>query len=102
MSKKKKLKLIKIDKLSSAAECLKVMAHPIRLRIVNILMQGEFPVKEIAQMCETSPNQTCEHLRLLRRQGLLESERRGQTVYYKILSPQLPALLGCITKHCEK
>jgi DNA-binding transcriptional ArsR family regulator len=102
MSKKKKIELIKIDKLSGAAECLKVMAHPIRLRIVNILMQGEFPVKEIAQMCETSPNQTCEHLRLLRRQGLLESERRGQTVYYKILSPQLPALLGCITKHCEK
>lgn len=102
MSKKKKLKLIKIDKLSGAADCLKVMAHPIRLRIVNILMQGDFAVKEIAEMCETSPNQTCEHLRLLRRQGLLESERRGRTVYYKILSPQLPALLGCITKNCNK
>ena len=102
MSKKTKVKLIDFDKLCRAADCLKVMAHPVRLRIVNILMQGEFAVKEIAEMCETSANQTCEHLRLLRGQGLLESERRGRTVYYKILSPRLPALLGCITKHCDR
>jgi len=102
MTKVKKIKLIDIDKLNGAAECLKVMAHPVRLRIVNILMQGEFAVHEIAELCETSANQTCEHLRLLRGQGLLSSERRGRTVYYKILSPRLPLLLECITKHCEK
>lgn len=101
MSKKTKVELIDFDKLSGAAECLKVMAHPVRLRIVNILMQGDFSVKEIAEMCETSANQTCEHLRLLKGQGLLDSERRGRAVYYKILSSRLPALLGCITKHCD-
>ena len=101
MSEKNKIELIDIDKLAAAAECLKVMAHPVRLRIVNILMQGEFAVHEIAELCETSPNQTCEHLRLLRGQGLLESERRGRTVYYKILSPRLPSLLKCISKHCD-
>lgn len=98
----KKTELIPIEKLTAAADCLKVMSHPLRLRIVNILMQGEFAVHEIADLCETSPNQACEHLRLLRGHGLLESERRGRTVYYKILSPQLPSLLECITKHCKK
>lgn len=102
MSNKIKVKLIEFDKLTCAADCLKVMAHPIRLRIINVLMQGDFSVKEIAEMCETSANQTCEHLRLLRGQGLLDSERRGRAVYYKIVSPRLPALLGCITKHCEE
>lgn len=101
MGRSKKIKLVDFDKLDGAAECLKVMAHPVRLRIVNILMQGEFAVHEIAELCETSANQTCEHLRLLRGQGLLSSERRGRTVYYKILSPRLPALLECITKHCD-
>ncbi|MCF7954479.1 MAG: metalloregulator ArsR/SmtB family transcription factor [Phycisphaerae bacterium] len=100
MVKSKNIKLVDIDKLNGAAECLKVMAHPVRLRIVNILMQGEFAVHEIAELCETSPNQTCEHLRLLRGLGLLSSERRGRTVYYKILSPRLPSLLECITKNC--
>ena len=89
------------EMLEGAADCLKVMAHPVRLRIVNVLMQGEFAVHEIADLCETSPNQTCEHLRLLKGHSLLSSERRGKTVYYKITSPRLPGLLNCITKSCK-
>lgn len=87
--------------LEAAAECLKVMAHPVRLRMVNVLMQGEFAVHEIAELCRTSPNQTCEHLRLLKGHGLLSSERRGRTVYYKVASPQLPGLIECIKKNCK-
>ena len=99
---KNKVKLLPNEILEKAAECLKIMAHPVRLRIVNVLMQGEFAVHEIADMCETSPNQTCEHLRLLKGHDLLFSERRGRAVYYSIKSPQLPSLLECITKNCNK
>ncbi|MCP4453112.1 MAG: winged helix-turn-helix transcriptional regulator [Planctomycetes bacterium] len=84
-----------------ASECLKVMAHPVRLKLVNILMQGEFAVHEMAELCETTPNQTCEHLRLLKGHGLLSSERRGRTVYYKIASPRLPRLIECIGSSCQ-
>lgn len=93
--------LLPLEMLNNAAECLKVMSHPIRLRIVNILMQGEFAVHEIAKLCKTTPNQTCEHLRLLKGHNLLSSERKGRTVYYKIKSPRLPLLLECITKNCD-
>jgi DNA-binding transcriptional ArsR family regulator len=86
--------------LEAAADCLKVMAHPVRLRIVNILMMGEFPVHEIAALSRATPNQACEHLRLLKGHGLLTSLRKGRTVYYKIISPQLPGLLECIQKNC--
>jgi DNA-binding transcriptional ArsR family regulator len=88
------------EALEEAAECLRVMAHPVRLKMVNILMQGQFPVHEIAQLCQTSPSQTCEHLRLLKGHGLLSSERRGRTVYYNILSPRLPRLVECIRASC--
>ena len=94
-----KLSLLSMDVLTVAAECLKVMAHPVRLRIVDLLMQKEFPVHEIARRCETSPDQTCEHLRLMKGRGLLISERRGRTVYYKIASPRLPGLIECIRKN---
>jgi DNA-binding transcriptional ArsR family regulator len=94
------IKMLPNDSLEEAAACLKVMAHPVRLKIVDILMQGEYPVKKIAEMCGVRQHQMCEHLRMMQSCGLLKSERRGQSVYYKILSPQLPLLLKCIKEHC--
>jgi DNA-binding transcriptional ArsR family regulator len=96
-----KLDLLPDQIFETAAECLKVMAHPVRLKMVNILMQGEFAVHEIAEACSSSPNQACEHLRLLKGHGFLSSERRGRTVYYKITTPQLPGLIECIRKNCQ-
>ena len=92
--------LMPMDVCRRAAECLKTMAHPVRLRIVEILMRGEYPVCEIAEMCELSPNQTCEHLRLLQGHGFLDSERRGRAVYYKIVNPRLSSLVHCIRSTC--
>lgn len=88
------------DYLKMAAECLKVMAHPVRLRIVEILSQGRFSVGKIAELCALPHNQTCEHLRLMKGHGLLDSEREGRTVYYRIVAPQLTTLLSCIRKNC--
>jgi ArsR family transcriptional regulator, zinc-responsive transcriptional repressor len=95
------LVLLPLEMLSAASICLKVLAHPIRLRIVNILMQGDFSVGEIAQLCGIKQHQACGHLRLMQNCSLLTSERRGQAVYYRIASRQLPALLGCIRQNCE-
>ncbi len=96
-----KIRLLPILLLERSAECLKVMAHPVRLRIVDILMQGEFPVHEIAEMCSLPAHQACEHLRLLKGRGLLDSRRQGRVVYYQIASEQLPALLTCLRRTCS-
>lgn len=93
--------LLNIELLETAAECLKVMAHPVRLRIVDILMRGEFPVHEIADMCGLPPHQATEHLRLLKGHGLLNSRREGRIVYYSVANPRLPALLNCISRTCN-
>ncbi len=95
------LDLLPTETLQGAAECLKTLGHPARLRIVDILMQGDFPVHEIARLCELPPHQACEHLRLLQSHGLLESRRRGRAVYYRIADPRLPQLLQCIRSVCE-
>ena len=93
--------MLPMDALESAAACLKVLAHPVRLRIVDILMQGAFPVREIARMCGVRQHQACEHLRMMQSCGLLTSDRHGQQVYYRITSPRLPALLNCLREHCD-
>ena len=98
---KQKLKLLPIETLEQASECLKVLSHPARLRMVEILMQGKFAVHEIAELCELNPNQTCDHLRLLKGHRLLDSKREGRTVYYTIASPQLTGIIECIRRNCK-
>jgi DNA-binding transcriptional ArsR family regulator len=90
------------EHLKMASECLKTMSHPARLKMVQILMQGEFAVHSIAALCHLSANQTCEHLRLMQGRGLLTSRREGRIVYYSIASPRLPALIHCINAHCTE
>jgi ArsR family transcriptional regulator, zinc-responsive transcriptional repressor len=92
--------LVPMDALETAAECLRALAHPARLRMIDILQQGEYAVHEIAAMCSVGPNQTCEHLRLLKGHGILDSRRRGRTVYYRIRAPHVPGLLECIRAQC--
>ncbi len=96
-----KLNLLPVEVLDQASECLKVLAHPVRLRMVEILMQGKFAVHEIAQMCELNPNQACDHLRLLKGHKLLDSKRDGRTVYYTIAAPELVGIIECIRKNCK-
>ena len=90
------------EALCEAAACLRIMAHPVRLKIVDLLMQNELAVHEIADLCGVKPNQICEHLRLMQTAGLLTSRRAGRTVYYAITSPRLPSLMECIRKNCPR
>ena len=96
-----KLKLLPIEVLDQASECLKVLAHPVRLRMVEILMQGKFAVHEIAEICELNPNQTCDHLRLLKGHRLLDSRREGKTVYYTIAAKELVGIIQCIRNNSK-
>lgn len=102
MEKKNKIDKMNFEYLEMAAECLKIMAHPMRIRIVEVLSQGKYSVGQIADICDLPPNQTCEHLRLLKNHGLLGSNREGRTVYYFIKAEQLINLLGCIKKSCPR
>ncbi len=90
------------DALTEAAACLKVMAHPVRLKIVDILTREEPTVGELALMCDLPHHQVCEHLRLMQNCGLLTSVRSGRSVYYKIYSPRLPGLINCIRVNCKQ
>ncbi|XZE54102.1 ArsR/SmtB family transcription factor [Planctomycetaceae bacterium SH139] len=79
-----------------AAECLKTLAHPVRLRMVQVLLAGKFTVGELAVDCEVPDNVASEHLRLMQRCGFLSSQREGRRVYYRVAEPHLESLLACI------
>lgn len=82
--------------LERAAECLRVLAHPHRLRIVQILLQGTRTVGELAEACGIAGPPASEHLRLMQRCGFLDHVKTGRRVYYRVAEPHLRDLLACI------
>ena len=88
--------LIDLDRLTQAAECLKILAHPHRLRIVEMLLKDRYTVGELAEKCDIPSNIASGHLRLMQRCGFLAPERDGRNVYYKITEPCLGKFFVCI------
>jgi DNA-binding transcriptional ArsR family regulator len=96
MATKTKTKLTELKALAEAAECLRTLAHPHRLRMVQMLLQGQFTVGELAEACEIPSHMASEHLRLMQRSGFLAAEKEGRCVYYKVAEPHLESILACV------
>jgi DNA-binding transcriptional ArsR family regulator len=94
--KTKKTRLTPLAALADAAECLKTLAHPHRLRMVQMLLQGKYTVGELAEACEIPSHMASEHLRLMQRCGFLASEKESRFVYYTIAEPHLANIMACV------
>jgi len=94
----KKIALIRLEELEQAAECLRTLAHPHRLRMVEMLLQGEFTVGELAAACRLPSHMASEHLGKMRDRGLLSSERRGRCIYYRVSEEGLASIMTCVSK----
>lgn len=91
-----KLRLTNLEALGDAAECLRALAHPHRLRMVQMLLQGDYTVGELAEACDLPSPMASEHLRLMQRCGFLTSVKEGRKVYYQVVEPHLKSILKCI------
>ncbi len=91
-------KVLDAPALEDAAECLKTLAHPHRLRIVHMLLQGRYTVGELADACQIPSHMASEHLRLMQRCGFLRSEREGRRTFYIVAEPHLANLMACIAE----
>lgn len=92
----RKRKLTPLPALEQAAECLKTLAHPHRLRIVQMLLRGRYTVGELAEACEIPSHMASEHLRLMQRCGFLTSQKEGRKAYYEVAEPHLENILKCV------
>ena len=89
-------RLMTLECLGQAAECLKTLAHPHRLRIVQMLLGGRYTVGELAEACGIPSHIASEHLRLMQRCGFLTMEKAGRCAYYTIAEPHLASIMNCI------
>lgn len=76
------------------ANLFKGLAHPLRIRVLELLAVGdEVAVTAMLADLGIEASHLSQHLAVLRRYGLVESERRASTVFYRLAHPQLRDLL---------
>lgn len=90
------LRLTSLSALADAAECLRTLAHPHRLRIIQMLLQRQYTVGELAAACEIPSHMASEHLRLMKDRGLLNCRREGRRIYYQVAEQGLQGIMHCI------
>ncbi|MCQ8184321.1 ArsR/SmtB family transcription factor [Parvularcula maris] len=76
-----------------AASLLRTMGNPHRLMILCRLGSGEMPVSELGKAFSLSQSALSQHLAVLRREGLVEARREGQTMHYRIGDPAVLAII---------
>jgi len=84
-----------------AAELLKAMAHPQRLRVLCLLVEGERSVGEINEDVELSQSALSQHLARLREEGLVDTRKEAQTVFYRLAeSPAVAVIRALHDAYC--
>jgi DNA-binding transcriptional ArsR family regulator len=84
------------------ARIIKALAHPARLFIVDVLAQkGEKCVCELTEMVGTDMSTVSRHLAVLKQSGILEDEKRGSMVYYRLRVCCVTEFFGCVESVLE-
>jgi ArsR family transcriptional regulator len=78
---------------SRKAEFFKVLGHPLRIRILEVLAGGERSVSELVEHVDAKQAYVSQQLGVLRRAGLLSARRDGPNVFYAVTDPRISELL---------
>jgi DNA-binding transcriptional ArsR family regulator len=76
------------------ADLLKALGQPTRLKILELLAQGERCVCEIFPAIGGEQSNVSKHLGFLRSQGIVLADRRGMRVFYRLADKRIARLLG--------
>ncbi|QDK39349.1 transcriptional regulator [Bdellovibrio sp. NC01] len=90
------------QKSEEVAALMKQLSHPQRMLILCSLASGEKSVGEIEEACGASQSAVSQFLKSMRLEGLVEAQRDGKQVYYKIVDKRVLELIRSLYKiFCE-
>lgn len=75
------------------AEFFRTLGHPARIRVLELLSEGEHAVHELLADIDIEPSNLSHQLAILRRTGLVEQDRRDGEVLYRLSAPEIRDLL---------
>ena len=82
--------------LSRAAEIIRMLGHPERLKIVEVLERGEATVSQIQDTLDLPQAAVSQQLAKMRGCGIVAQRRDGVHVHYRIIEPKVHHILRCI------
>lgn len=82
-------KQVEKDLYRRHADFCKVIAHPTRLQIIDILRDGELAVTDLALKLEITVGNLSQHLSLMKQRRVLESRKEGNSVIYRLANPKM-------------
>ena len=88
--------------LGQKIELLKVIAHPVRIKILEELAKGVKCVSDLTEFLEISQPNISQHLALLRNCRIIDYYVDGRLKYYFLVDPILPDLLELLKKDYRK
>lgn len=86
------------DNVNTAAGLLKALSNEKRLTIICALYKGEKSVGELEEIVGLSQSALSQHLARLRRDGLVDTRREAQTIYYSMHDGATKSLLKCLSE----
>lgn len=75
------------------AELFRNLGHPVRVRALELLLEGPRPVHELLSEIDVEPSNLSQQLAVLRRAGLVTSRREGSTVLYTLSSLEVAEMM---------
>ncbi|MEB2280855.1 metalloregulator ArsR/SmtB family transcription factor [Lysinibacillus xylanilyticus] len=76
------------------ADFFKALAHPLRIRILELLVDGKKNVNEIQSCLEKEGSAVSQQLSVLRGKNIVHGTKEGKKVYYSLSDPMIGELLG--------
>jgi ArsR family transcriptional regulator len=86
--------------LERASRVIRVVGHPLRLRLLELLESGEHNVTQLVRGTGVGQAIVSQQLRILRAEGVVGARRDGARVYYWITEPKVSKILDCI-RECD-
>ena len=96
-----KLPFDKSQDYDRESEILKVLGHPIRLKIVAGLMSQSCNVKKIWECLGLPQATVSQHLALLKNKDIISGRREGVEVFYQVTSNEARRIVGAIFEHTD-
>jgi DNA-binding transcriptional ArsR family regulator len=94
---------IEANKLLSAVNMLKVIAHPIRLAIVDLLTENKrMTVLELQEALNLEQAIASQQITLMEDKGVLVSERVGRNKYVSLRFPKMINIVNCLENCCNE
>lgn len=84
------------EDIQQAAQAMKAIAHPLRLKILCVLGDREVSVQDIVEQVGTSQSNISQHLAILRDKGVLATRKDANRVYYRIGDLRTLKLVGMV------